>query len=252
MDYLKNLVSRYRVYIVIILVLAVGFFYKKKADAVKLANIRESLMDAKNEGLSNQPKTIMINSHLHGKTQDEKRKFLLNNFDMDCVAGDSKAKVTIVDFSSFDCKFCKKMRPDIKKIVHRYTVEDKTVRYALRPLFKFKNIPLGAFLQCSRYKDRLAIAEDLFDSDVNLIEDYESFTVELGKKYNMDDQYIRDCLHDKDLYEKIIYMQQSNKEVFNVNATPVLIINGQRIVGYKNYDQIKRIVENILKDKGND
>ncbi|MDR2077523.1 MAG: DsbA family protein [Rickettsiales bacterium] len=228
-----------------------GFFYKKRADAVRLASKKE--LQAAKEGKDSQPRTIMINLNLHGKTPEEKKKFLLNNFTMDCAIGDSSAKVTIVDFSSFDCKYCKKMRPEIKKIIQKYVVEDKTVRYALRPLFKSKNLSLGAFLQCSRYNERLDIAEELFSQDIDTIEDYESFIGELAEKYNMNEQYVKDCIYDEDLYEKIIYMQQSNKQVFNINATPMLIINGKRVIGYKNYDQIEKIVENFLRrGKNND
>ncbi|GHU29562.1 hypothetical protein FACS1894152_7880 [Bacilli bacterium] len=245
MERLRNGIKKYRVYIVVVLVLAVGAVHKKKTDRERLM-AKESAREV-GDANTKPAMTIMINSNLYNKTPKEKRKYLLNNFDMDCVVGDKNAKITMIDYSSFRCGFCKKMREDIKKIVKEYAIDKKAIRYVLRPMYGKKNIPVGAFLQCSRSEERFDIANELFAHDIDAVEDFEALFVELGKKYNMNDEYIKECIRDGDIYQKIIYMQQNNREVFNLNATPILIINGQEMVGYKTYEQIKEIIENLLK-----
>ncbi|MDR2777605.1 MAG: DsbA family protein [Rickettsiales bacterium] len=239
-DLAKKYIKRYAVYIVILLALVAGSLYRK--DLLREQSKTRESTDGGNRRVS----TIILNSNLHGKSTEEKRKYLLNNFAMDCFIGDSAAKVTIVDYSSFSCKYCRKMRPEIRKIVQEYVIDKKVVRYALRPIYGVKNIQIGAFLQCSKPEDRLRIAEELFDANVDAVSDVSSFLVDLGKKYGMDEEYVKNCISDEDTYGKIIYMQQNSREVFNINVTPLLVINDHEKIGYRSYEQIRDVVENIL------
>jgi hypothetical protein len=138
------------------------------------------------------------------------------------------------------------MRSGIKKIIQEYVIDKKIARYVLRPIYEAKNIPVGAFLLCAKPEDRLRIAEEMFVVNLGKIDDFTLFLVDVGKRYGMDEGYVRDCIHDDDTYKKIIYMQQNNREVFSINVTPMLIINNQERVGYQSYEQIRDFIESIL------
>jgi predicted DsbA family dithiol-disulfide isomerase len=242
-DNTKKFAKKYSVHLGILLLLLLGFIHRKK-----LGKDRLEAKESVSEG-GKKTQTVLLNKNLYGKSIEEKRRYLLNNFDMDCLIGDSGAKITIVDHSSFNCKYCKKIRPEIRKIIQEYVIDKKVARYALRPLYGVKNLPIGAFLQCSRPEDRLKIAEELFGQDVSSVDNFTQFLTELGKKYGMDEEYVKECIHNEDLYRKIIYMQQNSREAFNINVTPLLVINNQEKIGYKSYEQIRDIIEGFLMEE---
>lgn len=239
-----DFVKRYKVYLIIIGILTIGAFYKRNVvDETAKAN-------KITKGRSTEPRTIMVHMGLHNKTKEEKREYLLNHFDLDYVIGNKNAKVTIIEYSSFTCKYCKKMRDEIRKILDEYALgENSQIRYVIRPIYNTKTIPLGAFLICAKDEDKLNIIDDFFKTNLSAITDMEEFLIETGKRYNMDETYVKDCIYDKDMYEKLIYMQQASRSVFNLDATPVFVINGKEYIGYKTSKQLKTIVENILNNK---
>lgn len=236
-------IKKYKIYIVLLLILSIGFVYSKsnQAGQKKLKLIESDHRD--------EVRTVMINTALYNKTPEEKKIYLLNNFDMDFVVGDKNTKVTIIEYSSFGCKYCRKMRPEIDKIIDEYVLDKKLVRYVLRPMYNTKTIPIGAFINCSRHEDKRNIINEIFSKNIDLINDYQEYLTEIGKKFNMDEEYVKECIYNKETYEKIIYMQRNSKEVFSINATPMFIINGQEIFGYRSYEQMKNIIENLLKGR---
>lgn len=233
-------IKKYKLYIAFLLILSVGFVYSKSR---QISQEKSKLIENNNE---NEVRTVMINTALFNKTLEEKKIYLLNNFDMDFVIGNNDAKITIIEYSSFGCKYCRKMRSEIDKIIDEYVLDKKLLKYVFRPLYNTKTIPIGAFINCARYEDKHNIINEIFSKNIDLINDYQEYLTEIGKKFNMDEEYIKKCIYNRETYEKIIYMQRNSKEVFSINATPMFIINGQEIFGYRSYQQIKTIIEDIL------
>lgn len=237
---------KYKVYLIIIAVLGIGVFYKRNIES------KNSDLNNKTEIVEPIKKTMMIHTGLHNKSPEEKRKYLLDNFDLDYVIKNDNAKITIIEYLSFTCRFCKKMRDDMNKIIEEYVLDgDKQITYVIRPLYNTKNIPIGAFLLCAKDENKLEIINYLLKNDVDKINDMGKFLIEIGNEYNMDEDYVKNCIYNKENYEKLIYMQQAYRSAFNLEATPVLVINGREIVGYKNYKQLKDIIDNILKGNKN-
>jgi predicted DsbA family dithiol-disulfide isomerase len=117
----------------------------------------------------------------------------------------------------------------------------------LRPIYGVRDIPLGALLQCIPQQQRLNVVEEFFQ--MTEIKDWEATLVEVGKRYSLEQEQIHSCLHDRNTYEKLIYMQQQNREVFGLNVSPVLLINGKRITGYHTYQQLRDLLENLLEEQ---
>lgn len=238
-----DFIKKYKIYLIIIGILAIGVFYKRK---VVDKTVKAKITEENHTG----PRTVMIHMGLHNKTKEEKREYLLNHFDLDYVIGNKNAKATIIEYSSFTCKYCKKMRGEIRKILDEYAPDENSqIRYIIRPIYNTKTIPLGAFLICAKDEDKLNIIDNFFRKDLSTITDMEEFLLETGKKYDMDETYVKNCIYDKDMYEKLIYMQQTSRSAFSLDATPVFIINGKEYVGYKTSKQLKNIIENILNNR---
>lgn len=233
-------IKKYKILIAVIILLGCGCCYRDY-NLRKKNNFKNATSGEKTS------KTILINSNLYGKSMDEKKNYLLTNFTMDnTVIANENAPITIIDFSSYTCEFCKKMRKDINKIIEKYVIQKKVANYVLRPVYGTKTIPFGAFLLCSVKEKRKEIAESFFNFDLN--KNMEQFLIDTGKKYNLAEDYVKQCIHSEENYEKIIYMQNENRKVFDLTRTPLLVINGKEYLGYKNYEEIKHIMDNIVRN----
>ena len=115
------------------------------------------------------PATVVVHTVLFDKTIEEKRNFLLNNYEMDNLLGDKNAKISIIEYSSFTCKYCKKLRKEINKIIQEYVYNKKIANYATRPLYNTKTIPFGAFIQCSRQEDKQKIIDNFEEEKEKMV-----------------------------------------------------------------------------------
>ncbi len=237
--------KKYKVILLIILTLGIGCGYRKSIIAKSKKETEAKIL---NKGAdNNSTQKILINKHLYNKTDKEKKTYLLSNFIMDNTIGSEEAKITIIDYSSFTCNYCKEMRKEINKIIDEYVIEKKFVKYVLRPVYNKKTIPYGAFLLCVNPEQRKEIAELFFEPDFEKFKNIEDFIISVGKNYGLNEEYVQKCIFDQDSYDKIIYMQNESKKIFNLKGTPVLIINGKEYIGYKNYNELKDIIETIIK-----
>lgn len=239
-QFLYSKLKKYKVILIIMAILAVGVFYKNNEK-----NVKQDVIASERKMTA--PNTMMINTGLYNKTLEQKRKFLLTDYSMDYLIGDKYAKVSIIDYSSITCRYCKKMRQEINKIIDEYVIEKKVANYALRPLYNTKTIPFGAFIQCAKEENKREIMDIIFNTDIDKLNgNLESFLIDLSKKFSMNEEYVKDCIYNEEMYQKLIYMQQESSYVFDIKATPVLIINGTEYVGYKNYQQLKEIIDRLL------
>ena len=233
-----NLTKKTKAIIILFLILCVGFLYninhKTSAKTSSITTVSEE-----------NPLTIFVKPGLFGKTPEEKREYLLNNFDMDNVVGNPDAKVTVIEYSSFTCKYCKTLRKEINKLVEDYAINESKIKYVLRPLYNTKTIPLGAFIQCARPEDKEKIADYFFSKNIDDIDNMEEFLLDVGEKFNIDKDYVKDCIYDEDMYKKLIYMQQETNAAFDIEGTPVLYINGKEYAGYRTSEKLKTIIDSI-------
>lgn len=231
-------IKQYKIVLIILIIITIGFIYKIQAKTVE----NNTQPTTKQQETVN----VVIHTGLFNKTTEEKREFLLNNYEMDNLLGNKNAKISIIEYSSFTCKYCKKLRKEINKIIQEYVYDKKIANYATRPLYNTKTIPFGAFIQCSRKEDKQNIIDTLFKANVSSIKNMEEFLINIGKDFNMDEEYIKNCLYNEETYQKLIYIQQETNSVFNLKGTPVLIINGKEYVGYKTYQELKEIIDKLI------
>ncbi|MDR1499014.1 MAG: DsbA family protein [Rickettsiales bacterium] len=250
-DVLKK-IKKYKILVCVVILLGIGCLYKIRTEENVSKMQFKAVDDAvvgnavKASSSAQSRKTVFINTNLYGKPPKERKKYLLENHDMDSFVKNNGAKVTIIDYSSFVCSFCKGMREDMNKIIKEYVLDKQIMNYVLRPVYNRKTIPLGAFLLCMKDEDRLKIAEDFFKINIDETTDFDTLLVDVAQKYGINEDYVKDCIHDEGNYERIIYMQTESKNTFDLRGTPVLIVNGKQYTGYRNYEQIKHIVEEAI------
>jgi protein-disulfide isomerase len=160
------------------------------------------------------------------------------------VEGPKQAKVTIVEFSDFQCPFCSRVVPTLKEIMQKYP---KDVRIA------FRNQPLP-FHEHAREAAEAAMAanaqgkfwpmhDKLFGNQQALSRaDLDKYAQEIGLnmgkfKAAMDSHAYKDQI-DKDM--------QRGSEV-GASGTPTLFVNGQLVSGAQPFDAFKTLIDQEIK-----
>jgi protein-disulfide isomerase len=166
--------------------------------------------------------------------------------DDDSIKGDPNAPVTIIEFSEFQCPFCKKYVDEAYlKIIEEY-VDAGKVRYVFRdfPLgFHDQAKPAAMASECAHEQGKYWEYHDLlFENQVDLsIENYKKWAVDLG----LDTGQFNDCL-DTEKYAEEVDNDLADGQSYGVSGTPAFFINGKMISGAQPYAVFEQAIEEAL------
>jgi protein-disulfide isomerase len=163
----------------------------------------------------------------------------------DHVRGDFNAPITLVEFSDFECPFCARHYPTLKKILEDYKGKVRLV-YKHFPLSFHPNAQKAAEAsECADEQGKFWEYHDkLFENFQNgySLEKFKQWAKELG----LDTKKFNDCL-DSGKYAKKVQEDYQEGVQKGVNGTPTTFVNGQPISGALPYDSFKEIIDSILK-----
>ena len=166
----------------------------------------------------------------------------------DYYFGSNEAKVTIVEYSSYNCPHCLSLHNNIMSNLKKDYIDTNKVKYA-KKVFIQKNSMLGVLLPyCAKPENQYALVEDLYvnlRSWLNSRKQKEKLEV-IALRNGFTKQEFDDCMKNAKLVNKIIKNQQQEARKLKIFSTPTLFINNQRITGSKSYDKIKTIIEEEL------
>jgi protein-disulfide isomerase len=162
----------------------------------------------------------------------------------DPAKGAAKPVIVIVEFSDFQCPFCKEVAPVLDQIVKDY---GKYVRVIYRD-FPLANDHPGAVLaalagQCAHEQGKFWPMHDLIYANQAAITEVglKKFATQIG----IDSIQFGTCLQSQKYLNEI---QQDYDEGWaaGVRATPTLFINGQMHTGVVTYNELRQFVVSYL------
>jgi protein-disulfide isomerase len=158
------------------------------------------------------------------------------------LRGGDTAPVTIVEFSDYECGFCKRSEPTVKKVLELYG--DK-VRLAYRdfPLPLHANArPASEAAHCAadqgefwKYHDELMAASDLSVDTFKTI----------AKKTGLDEKKFEDCLA-AERFDTKIDEDMAAGEAAGVTGTPAFFINGRMLEGAQPLEKFQEVIDEEL------
>ena len=171
------------------------------------------------------------------------------------VLGNKDAKVTIVEFSDFQCPFCERYFTDTSQKVYDTYIKTGKAKLYYRH-FPLKEIHPNAQLaaeasECANeqgqfwnYHNMLfqnqATWSNLADTDVT-----DSF-VDLATQVGLDTTQFRSCL-DNHKYTKAVDDDSAAGSEAQVDGTPTFFINGNRLVGAVPFSEFQQLIDEELK-----
>ncbi len=160
------------------------------------------------------------------------------------LRGAMEAPITIVEFSDFECPFCKRAQPTLKQLMERYRDKIK---------FAYRDFPLESIHpQAERAAEAARCAKDagkfwdyydlLFTESPKLgLEDLKRYASQVGIDANQFDQCLSKGLHKADV-------QQDVKEGIRlgISGTPAFFINGRPLTGAQPLEVFARMIDEEL------
>lgn len=156
--------------------------------------------------------------------------------------GSAHPKVTIVEFSDFECPYCRQVQNTLKQIVDGY---GKDVRLVFKhlPLEGHRNsFPAARAAYCAAEQDRFWQFHDALFSAQDLSPPVlEQMASDLG----LAPDKFKTCLNSEQSRAAIIKDLEAAK-LFRIDSTPSFIVNGKLIKGALGFADFQKIVEQEL------
>ena len=177
------------------------------------------------------------------------------------VRGNPDAKVTIVNYDDYQCPFCSRL--------HSTLTQDILPQYGDKIKIVYKDYPLpmhpwakhaandanclakyspASFWEFADYVH--ANQRDITgDKDPNKsFASLDKLTLDLGKKNGADANALQACI--KSQPDAVLKASMSEAEAIGVQATPTMFINGQKLEGAVDADDVKAVINEQLKAAG--
>lgn len=197
-------------------------------------------------------KTTKNNDDQSGENPTQQAAKIIIN-ENDHIRGDKNAPITMVEFSDFQCPYCKKFHPTMQKVMEEY---EGQVRWIYRhfPLdFHQKAQKSAEASECAGEQDKFwefidkAFENSQSDGSGLNTADLEKYAKELG----LNTDKFKECLSSNKFADKVKSDMDSGKSV-GITGTPGTILidkdgKTQLITGALPYNQIKLKINSILK-----
>ena len=162
----------------------------------------------------------------------------------DWIRGNKDAKVTLMEFSDFQCPYCEQFNPTVDQVRKDYP---DTVRIV------YKNYPLTTIhpmaqkaaeaAECAGAQGKFWEMHDkLFANQSTLsVDNYKAWAKDLG----LNQTKFNTCLDYSETAAKIAADQKYGDTV-GVSGTPTSFVNGEVIQGAQSYDVVKGLIDAAL------
>lgn len=167
--------------------------------------------------------------------------------------GPEDAKVTVVEFSDFQCPYCSRAHTTIEQVMKEYDGKVKLVykNYPL-PFHKWAE-PAGIATACAFKQDPAAFWKmyDFFFNNQQQItpENVKDKAIEALAGTKVDKAKWTTCFDNKETAD-IIKADMAEGQSVGVTGTPAFIINGRKISGAQPFQNFKAIIDDELSRDG--
>ncbi len=170
------------------------------------------------------------------------------------IQGDKNASVTIVEFSDFECPFCKAFFDDAYPEIKEKYIDTGKVKFSYRH-FPLSSIHPNAQIaaeasECANEQDKFWEYHDILfnnqSSWASLTGDLLNSTLaDYAGQAGMDTTKFSSCLA-SGKYADQVAEDLSAGSAAGVDGTPAFFINGQRMVGAQPFSEFERVIEEEL------
>lgn len=156
--------------------------------------------------------------------------------------GSAKPVVTIVEFSDFECRFCRDVQPVLRRLLESYG-KDVRIVFKHLPLEGHRNsLPAARAAYCAAEQDRFWQFHDaLFAAGSLSAGVFEQIAVELG----LGAARFKACVSSEQSRAAIVKDIETARTL-RIDSTPAFLVNGKLYKGALSFAEFQKIVEREL------
>ena len=166
------------------------------------------------------------------------------------VVGNKDAKITIIAFESLTCSHCANFHKDVYPQLKEEYIDTGLAK------IEFRHFPLGAMAfnaakiaQCKQSQS-LEILESLYSGQQewnkgNTIEEANNHLKKYLQKQGFNINFEK-CINNKEIEDFVLNDRIEGTKEFKINATPTIIINGEKFEKSLNYKNLKKSLEKLI------
>ncbi len=152
-------------------------------------------------------------------------------FTGDVVEGSPDAKVTVIEYASLTCPHCAAFHKSIYNPMKPDYIDNGKIRFIYRD-FPLDNFALAASViaRCGGEKRFVGLIDLFLDRQSewrgadNVLDELKR----LARLGGLGSEQIDTCMSDKELGQSVIDRARQGQEIFDVNSTPTVLINGEK------------------------
>jgi len=157
------------------------------------------------------------------------------------VLGKADAPVTIVEYASLTCPHCATFHLKTLPAVKTEFIDTGKARLIFRD-FPFDGVAMAATMlaRCAAPEKFFPIMDVLFQrqADWAFVKDPEAALIAIGKEQGFSQEKFDACLQNQAVYDGVLAVRQKAYEVFKVDSTPTVFINGEPYRGVLTAEQM--------------
>lgn len=175
--------------------------------------------------------------------------------DQDHIRGKKDAKVTLIEYSDFECPFCKRFHPTMQQALQEFEGQIRWV---------YRHFPLNFHVNAQKEAEASECANELGGNDVfwkytDLIFERTQSNgtglpltslVPMAKELGLDEAKFKDCL-DSGKYARHVTDEMAAGSAAGISGTPGTFLvdangNAQLISGAQPYDVVRAAIQSVL------
>ena len=172
-------------------------------------------------------------------------------FEDDKILGPADAPVTIIEYSSLTCPHCASFHATTYKTVKSEWIDTGRARFVHRH-FPLDRLALRASLvaNCLEGKEHFAMLDALFTNQQRWARAEDPMTVLAGmaRLAGIDQARFEACVTDEAEIDRILKRAQDGQDTYDVNSTPTLIVNGNKVENGLDTENFVKILEEAAAD----
>jgi protein-disulfide isomerase len=162
--------------------------------------------------------------------------------------GPETAPVTIVEFSDFECPFCLRMHPTLKRVMEEYEGQVRLVfrQFPLTNIHPHAQKAAEASLCADAQGKFWEMHDAMFESPGQLaVADLKTHAAEIG----LDAEAFAGCLDSGESADEVRADLNAGRAL-GLRGTPALYINGRYLAGAQPFEVISRVIDDELRRGG--
>lgn len=167
----------------------------------------------------------------------------------DMMLGSPEAPIEIIEYASMTCPHCRSFHETVYPSLKEEWIETGKARFVFRefPLDRYA-LQASQLARCGGEKKYFAFVETLFAKQPvwARADDPTTALKQIAQLGGVSEAQFDACLADKSLVDMILNTRLKGSEEFGVNATPTILINGEKFEESHDYEAMSRHLESLL------